>query len=429
MVLKSPLLLQPNSETFGGTINREMTYNAKRIRQEFPLLASGDFVYLDSAATTQKPQAVLDALHRFYCEDNSNVHRGMHMLAERATIAYEEARSVVAKFIGATPQEIIFTKNCTEAINLVARSWGKANLRRGDTVVLSILEHHSNIVPWLMLKEEIGIAVEWMDIDNNGVLRIEQLDALLAKGNVKLVSVTGLSNVLGTKTPLKTIVQTSHIAGAKVLVDAAQLVAHAPIDVADIDCDFLAFSGHKLYGPTGIGVLFGKRDLLERMPPFLGGGMMIGEVKKDHFTAADLPQKFEAGTPPIAEAVGLAAAITWLSQYSWKDMEAHEDSVLRYAVSKLQSIDSLSILPNPCPNPNPIGSLSFIIAGIHPHDLTDIIGKKGVCLRAGHHCTQPLHERLGIKASTRLSVGIYTTNEDIDRAATAIKDALNMLRP
>ncbi len=403
-----------------------MPLDTAKIRRQFPILASGKITYLDSAATAQKPDAVLRAMDRYYQEENANVHRGMHVLAEAATVAYENARNTVADFIGAQPQEIIFTKSCTESINLVARSFGGANLCKGDVVVLTILEHHSNIVPWLQLKEEIGVAIEWMDIDDDGTLRMDQLDAFLKQENVKMVAVTGLSNVLGVKTPLKDIIKKSHAAGAKVLVDAAQLIAHAPIDVCDLDCDFLAFSGHKLYGPTGIGVLYGKRKLLERMPPFLGGGMMIGEVKKDRFTAADIPQKFEAGTPPIAEAVGLGAAITWLKQFPWKDIQAHEQSLMQRAMKHLTSIKDLTILPNP--NPNPTGCLSFTIGNVHPHDLTEIIGRKGVCLRAGHHCTQPLHERLGISASTRLSVGIYTTKDDIEICAKELQAACCVLQ-
>lgn len=388
-----------------------MTLDIAQIRQEFPMLRSGELIYLDSAATAQKPQCVLDAMGRFLKEDNANVHRGMHGLAERATVAYENARSTVATFIGSAPYEIIFTKNCTESINLVAKSWGKKNLKQGDVVLLSILEHHSNIIPWLQLKEEIGIDVQWFDGDPD-----------IIDERVKLVSVTGLSNVLGVRLPIESIIQKAHAVGAKVLVDAAQLVVHEQIDVQKIDCDFLTFSGHKLYGPTGIGVLYAKRELLEAMPPFLGGGMMIGSVTTDGYTSADIPQKFEAGTPPITEAVGLGAAIDWFSQFDWDDIEQHEQQLINQATKQLSTINGLTILSYPPhPNPNPIGCLSFTTEGIHPHDLTEALGKKNICLRAGHHCAQPLHNALGVSASTRLSIGIYNTQEDIATAANILK--------
>ncbi len=416
-----------------------MTFNPAAIRRQFPLLTSGSFAYLDSAASAQKPQAVLDAMDRFYREDNANVHRGMHVLAEQATTAYEDARSTVSRFIGADAHEIIFTKNCTEAINLVAGSWGKANLKTGDSVALSILEHHSNIVPWLQRKEESGVEVLWFDIHDDGTVNMEELRSLLARGHVKLVAITGLSNVLGTKPSLQEMIALAHAAGAKVLVDAAQLIAHERIDVRALDCDFLAFSGHKLYGPTGIGVLYGKQQLLNDMPPFLGGGMMIGTVHKDRFTCAQPPAKFEAGTPPIAEAVGLAAAIDWLSQFDWEEISRHEASLMHHAIDELTTIEGLRILAYlPAGQAGPLstihyplrsGCLSFTIEGIHPHDLTDIIGTQGICLRAGHHCTQPLHKRLGVGASTRLSVGIYNMDEDIDRTVEAIRKAQRTLRP
>ncbi|MAE68516.1 MAG: SufS family cysteine desulfurase [Candidatus Peribacteraceae bacterium] len=387
------------------------------IRRQFPIFRSEEIIYLDSAATAQKPQIVLDAIDRFYKEENANVHRGMHILAEKATESFEGARETVANFLGADLHETVFTHGCTESINLVAMSWGRSNLKKGDTVALSILEHHSNIVPWLQLKEEIGINVQWIDIDDDGSLMIDNFDG------VQLVAITGCSNVLGVKPDLKLIIDTAHAAGAKVVVDAAQLVVHEKIDVKELDCDFLTFSGHKLYGPTGIGVLYGKRELLESMPPFLGGGMMIGEVKKDSFTSAEIPNKFEAGTPPIAQAVGLKAALDWLSQFEWKYIQTHEDDLIRAAIETLNTIEGLHILGKP-----QVGCVSFTIEGIHPHDLTEIIGRKGVCMRAGHHCAQPLHERLGINASTRLSVGIYNTKEDIARAKEEIEKAISILK-
>jgi len=398
------------------------------IRRQFPILGSNKVIYLDSAASAQKPQAVLDAVHRFYTEDNANVHRGMHALAEKATVDYENARRAVSTFIGAAKHEIVFTSGCTESINLVAKTWGKANLHKGDIVALSVLEHHSNIVPWQQLAEEIGIVLKWIDIDDTGSVIIDDLS------DAKLVCITGCSNVLGTKPDLKLIIEKAHAAGAKVLVDAAQLIVHYKIDVAELDCDFLAFSGHKLYGPTGVGVLYGKRELLENMPPFMGGGMMINEVTKEGFTSAEIPSKFEAGTPPIAQAIGLHAAIDWLSQYSWEDINSHEEELMLYAFNELKTIDGLSILNGDTnyelriTNYEISGCISFTINSVHPHDLTEIIGRKGVSLRAGHHCAQPLHDRLGINASTRMSFGIYNTKEDIAKAVEEIKAAMQILK-
>lgn len=408
-----------------------MAINISSIRQQFPGLANPQLVYLDSAASSQTAQPVLDAMQTHAVESTANVHRGMHMLSERATVAYEEARATIAGHIGANPHEIVFTKSCTESLNLVARTWAEANLEQGDTIVLTTLEHHSNIVPWQQLAERKGANIAWLSIDDTGAIAADQLQKLLEGGTVKLVSLTGLSNVLGVRTPLEEVITLAHTAGAKVCVDAAQLVAHSAIDVAQLDCDFLAFSGHKLYGPTGIGVLYGKYELLKQMPPFLGGGMMIGQVTSEGFTTADAPQKFEAGTPPIAQSIGLAAAIDWLSPYSWEDIAEHEDELIAYAHNQLEQIDGLSILGAP-----KVGCVSFTIDDVHPHDLTHIIGnadeKKDsdriVCLRAGHHCCQPLHKHFGIPASTRLSVGIYNTKEEIDLAVQAIKEACSHLR-
>ncbi len=421
-----------------------MTLNISSIRQQFHILSQRinghPLIYLDSAATSQKPQAVLDRMQTFYEEENANVHRGMHVLAERATVAYEDARKSVQRFIHAErPEEIVFTKSCTESINLVAISLSRQGFfSEGDRVVLSVLEHHSNIVPWQQLRERKGIEILWVDCDEEGNLRMDQFEEFLREGNVKLVSVTAQSNVLGVRPPLTEIITAAHKHGALVLIDAAQSIAHHPTDVEALDCDFLAFSAHKLYGPTGIGVLYGKRKMLESMPPFLGGGMMIQEVTQDRYSCADIPQKFEAGTPPIAEAAGLAAAIEWMAQFSWSDIEAHESHLLNIAREVLRAIPGLTILgPNPTPNPNPnpnptpnpsSGCLSFTLDAIHPHDLTDILGRQGICLRAGHHCTQPLHHRLGVPASTRLSVGIYNTEEEVRAVGPAITEAIKILK-
>ncbi|MCF7844313.1 MAG: SufS family cysteine desulfurase [Kiritimatiellales bacterium] len=401
-----------------------MSFNHSDIRLQFPILKKG--TYLDSAATAQKPQVVIDSMKHFYETENANVHRGMHMLSEKATTAFEEARTSVQKFINAkSAEEIIFTSGSTEGINLVAKTWGKENLGEEDSVLITLLEHHSNITPWIQLKDENDCAVEWVELDQNENIDITQLDKHLANGNVKLVAITGQSNVTGVRTPLKEIINKTHEAGALALVDAAQLSAHHPIDVQDLECDFLVLSGHKLYGPTGIGVLYGKRELLESMPPFLTGGGMIKEVKRDHFTCAAIPTKFEAGTPPIAQAVGLRTAIDWLLQFNWEDIEAHERSLIEKSFSELRKIEGLTIL-GPSDPKNISGCLSFVIDGIHPHDLTDIIGQKGVFMRAGHHCAQPLHEHYGIPASTRLSIGIYNNGEDIEKITPAIQEAIKI---
>jgi len=397
------------------------------VRQHFPLLSQtiegNPLVYLDNAATTQKPTVVLEAMRNFYEQSNANIKRGMHPLAEAATERYEDSRRRVQAFLGAKKlHEIICTKNCTEAINLVARSWGKKNLRRGDVVLLSLLEHHSNIVPWLQLKEKIGIEVEWIGIDDDGTLRMEDAKKILEQGKVELVAITAVSNVLGTVTPYREIISLAHEHGALTLLDAAQLIPHESINVQDIDCDFLAFSGHKIYGPTGIGIFYAKENLLETMSPFLGGGMMIQEVTTEHFSPAHLPEKFEAGTPPIAEAVGLHAALDFVEGIGWERIRTHECELVTHALQLLEKMEYVTVLGPK--NPQKIaGCISFVTNGIHPHDLTEYCGRKGVCLRAGHHCAQPLHDRLGKKSTTRMSFGIYNTKQDIDRACNILDEA------
>jgi cysteine desulfurase/selenocysteine lyase len=409
-----------------------MPLDSQKIRQEFPalrrMIAGKPLVYLDSAATAQKPQSVMDAMSNFYAGGTGNIHRGMHPLAEEATVAYEGARAAVQHFLHAQcPEEIVFTKSCTESINLVARCWTKRHIGKGDAIVLTLLEHHSNIVPWLQIQEETGCEIRWVDTDEQGLLRLDELEAFLAQGNVRLVAMTGLSNVLGVQPPLSEIIAQAHRAGTRVLVDAAQLVAHRSIDVQALDCDFLAFSGHKLYGPFGIGVLYGKRELLEEASPWLGGGMMIRDVRQDGCTPADIPQKFEGGTMPIAEALGLRAAIGWLNRHPWEEREEHERNLLRCALDELGAIEGLNVFGPKDPQVI-AGCVSFTIEGIHPHDLTDVLGQEGVCLRAGHHCAQPLHRRLGIPATTRLSIGLYNTREEIAVCAHAIREAADALR-
>ena len=406
-----------------------MALDVQAVRRQFSVFAGKDApLYFDSAATAQTPDAVIEAMDEYYRTYCANVHRGMHALTERATLRYEEARKTVGAFINAKyPREIVFTKNCTESINLVARAWGEQNLQAGDTVLLSPLEHHSNIVPWLQLKERRNIAVEWMEMDDAGRLKMESLKKILGKGKVKLVAITGQSNVLGVRPDLQKIIRMAHDAGARTLVDAAQLIAHHPVDVQALGCDFLAFSGHKLYGPTGIGVLYGKRDLLEEMPPFLGGGMMIHEVKTDRFSPGEPPQKFEAGTPPIAQAIGLAAAIEWMKQFPWKDIETYERSLIQKALTLLGKVEGLTIL-GPKDADAISCCISFTADGVHPHDLTDILGQQQIALRGGHHCTQPLHERLNVPATTRLSIGMYNTAEELETLKVEMQKALDLLR-
>ncbi len=400
------------------------------IRRQFPLLESG-VIYLDNAATTQKPQAVLDAMDQFYTTSNANINRGVHKLAEAATIAYDDARKTVQRFINAKKShEVIFTRNTTESINLVAKTYARSIFKKGDVIVLTILEHHSNIVPWLQLKDEIGVQIEWVDIDDEGMIDLDHYKKILTDHPVKLVSVSAVSNVLGTRQPIEMMIDLAQKKGAVVMIDAAQMAAHEPIDVQKLNCDFLAFSGHKMYGPTGIGVLYGKEELLDTMPPFLGGGDMIADVRADGFLCAELPRKFEAGTPAIAEAVGLRAAIEWINSIGFDEIQKHEHSLLTHALDlfqKLKTNQPINVLgPS---NPSKIsGCISFTIDDIHPHDLTQLLSEEGVMLRAGHHCAQLLHKHLKIPASTRLSVGIYNTMEDLDLFATALQKAIGKLR-
>ncbi len=405
-----------------------MALDTPSIRRQFPLFTNiTGLAYLDSASTAQKPKAVLDAMDTFYENSNANPHRGMHGLAEEATVAYENARKSVQKFLNAwSPEEIVFTKNATEGINIVAQGM-MPKMSEGDAIVLSILEHHSNIVPWMHLARQKNLEIRWVGIDEKGMMKMDELDARLTDGKVKMVAVTGLSNVLGTKPDLGAIVKKSHAAGALVLIDATQLAVHDEIDVQKIDCDFLVCSGHKLYGPTGIGALYAKKNILEIMTPLLYGSMMIGEVTRDGFSLADVPMRFEAGTQPVAEAVGFAAAIEWLSQFPIEERKAREKILLQKAIDVLSGIDGITIL-GPGNADDISGCVSFTADGIHPHDLTDILGKNGFCLRAGHHCAQPLHDRLKIPASARLSVGIYNTTEEIEALGPAIENILSRFR-
>lgn len=408
-----------------------VTLDLSNIRRQFPILSKKIGVhplcYLDNAATTQKPESVITAMDEFFRTKNANINRGVHPLAEEATTAYDMARRTVQKFINAEhSHEVIFTRNCTESINLVARSFGDT-LKSGDAIALTMMEHHSNIIPWMQLAQRRGIKIVWIPVDGNGQPDLAVLREALEAKEVRLVAITALSNVLGSSPPLHDTTNMAHEHGAKVLVDAAQAAAHGTVDVQSIGCDFLAFSGHKMYGPTGIGVLYGRSELLHAMPPFLGGGDMIQNVTTEGFTEAECPRKFEAGTPAIAEAIGLAAAIEWIDSVGRKEIHVHETMLLTQACKKLSSLHGLKILGPQDPGER-ASVVSFVIESVHPHDLTDVCGKEGVCMRSGHHCTQPLHRSLGINASARLSVAAYNTVEEIDRAVDTINRARTMLQ-
>ena len=394
------------------------------ILKDFPLLqqtgADGRRIcYLDSGATSQKPKAVIDAVTDYYEHFNANVHRGIYEISERATEATEVTRKKVRDFIhAASTSEIIFTRNATEAVNLVARTWGEANLKAGDTVILSEMEHHSNLVPWYMLAEKIGIRVEFVPVTDEYRLDLDTYRSLLKNTNAKLVSITGMSNVLGTIPPVKEMARDAHAAGALFLMDGAQSVPHMPVDVQDLDVDFAVFSAHKMLGPTGLGVLYGKKALLNAMPPFLGGGDMIGKVHLGSFTCNELPYKFEAGTPSIAEEVSFGAAVDYLNALGMENVFAEEQRLTDLAIARLSEIPGLKIFG---PRDGDRGSaVSFTLDYVHPHDTADILGSRNVCVRAGHHCAMPLHERFNVPATTRASFYIYNTEEDIDRLCEAL---------
>jgi cysteine desulfurase/selenocysteine lyase len=389
-----------------------------RVRRDFPILAREvhsdvPLVYLDSAATSQKPQRVIDAMGRYYQNQNANIHRGIHKLAEEATAAYEDARSRIAQFIGAgSSREIIITKNATEAINLVAYSWGRANLSKGDLILLSDMEHHSNIVPWQMLASQLELQLEYIPLTSDFRLDIAAYQALLERGP-KLIGIAHMSNVLGTINPLDEICRAAHDAGAIVIADGAQSVPHIPVDVKALDVDFLAFSGHKMCGPTGVGILYGRERLLEDMPPFLGGGDMIKRVHRHKFTANELPHKFEAGTPPIAEVIGLGEAVDYLNELGMEAVRGHEHVIIEQALERLDEVPGVKVYGPSAEYKG--GVAAFTFQGIHPHDVAQILDGDGIAVRAGHHCAMPLHEQLGLPATTRASFYIYNTEDDIER--------------
>jgi cysteine desulfurase / selenocysteine lyase len=376
---------------------------------EFPVLAREGLVYLDTAATAQTVRPALEAMDRYYETYRASIHRGVYPLAAEATDAYEGARDKVAAFMGSTPGETVFTRNATEAINLVAGSWGRANVGPDDLVLITQMEHHSNIVPWQLL----GCRLAYIPVTDDGLLDLDAFEELLAQ-RPKLVAVAHVSNVLGTINPLAEIAERAHAAGALVLVDGAQAAPSMPVDVSALGVDFYAWTGHKAYGPTGIGVLHGRRELLEAMPPFLGGGHMIARVGDFESTWAEPPAKFEAGTMPVAEAIGLGAAVDWLAETGMDAVREHGREVTTYALERLGEVPGLTI--HGTADPDARGSLvSFALDGIHPHDVAEILGREGVCVRAGHHCAQPLMRRLGAPASTRASIAVHNTHEDIDR--------------
>ncbi|MGF1580016.1 MAG: cysteine desulfurase [Gemmataceae bacterium] len=405
-----------------------VSLDARRVRRDFPILRQEvrgkPLVYLDNAATTQKPQVVIDALRHYYEADNANVHRGVHLLSERATRDYENARVTTQRFLNAkSSKEIIFTRGCTEAINLVASSWGHQNVGAGDEIVISYMEHHSNIVPWQMLCKQTGAKLKVIPINDDGDLLLDDYEQLLTE-RTKIVSLVHVSNTLGTVNPIKHIIDLAHQRDIPVLIDGAQAAPHMSIDVRDLDCEFYVFSGHKVYGPTGVGVLYGKEELLNAMPPYQGGGDMIYSVNFEETTYNELPAKFEAGTPNISGVIGLGAALDYVTGLDLDAVAAHEDDLLDYMVESLEQIPDVRLIGNPKQRS---GSVSFTIEGIHPHDIGTLLDQEGVAIRTGHHCTQPLMERYRVPATSRASVGCYNTRDDVDaliRGIDAVKEVL-----
>jgi cysteine desulfurase / selenocysteine lyase len=393
------------------------------VRSDFPVLERVDggnpLVYLDSAATSQKPRSVIESIDRYYRRSNANIHRGVYPLAQEATDLYEGARERVAAFTGGQFDTTIFAKNVTEAINLVAYSWGRDNLRPGDEVLVTQMEHHSNIVPWQLACEETGARLRYLSVSEEGTLSLDELDAVLGEGRVRLVGVVHVSNALGTINPVTEIVGRARAAGAVTLVDGAQAVPQMPVSVAEVGADFYAWTGHKALGPTGIGVLHGRRELLESMRPFIGGGDMISSVDFDRSTWNELPWKFEAGTSPVAEAVGLGAAVDYLSTLGMDAVRAHERDLIGYALERLAEVPGLRVF-GPSEPDRRGGAISFAIEGIHPHDIAEVCGREGVCIRAGHHCAQPLMRRMGVPATARASFHVYNSRQDVDRLIEAL---------
>lgn len=403
----------------------------QNIREDFPILKSEvrpgvRLIYLDSTATSQKPLCVINAMNDYYTSSNSNIHRGIHVLAEEATAQYEAARQKIGKFIGApSASQIIYTRNTTESINLVAYSWGRKYLKPGDVIILTEMEHHSNLVPWQILQEEIGVRLEFIPVQDDGILDMEEYHRLLEL-KPRLVAFTHMSNVLGTINPVKEIVSDAQKVGAVTLIDGAQSVPHLSVDISDIGADFLAFSGHKMCGPTGIGVLYGREELLDMMPPFLGGGDMIKRVYLRSFKSNELPYKFEAGTPAIAEAIGLGAAVSYLEQIGMENIAIHEQEMIEYATDRLVEVPGLRLLG---PTSEKKGAVaSFSLDDIHPHDIAQILDMDGIAVRAGHHCAMPLHDKYQLSASTRASFYLYNTREEVDTLIDSLLKVKKLFR-
>jgi cysteine desulfurase/selenocysteine lyase len=391
------------------------------IRRDFPILDTlvrgRPLVYLDNAATSQKPQSVIDAISRFYSFANANIHRGVYALSEQATVAYDEARARVARFLGASsPSEIVFTRGTTEGINLVAQSWGRATLRPGDEILVTAMEHHSNLIPWQLIAEQSGAVLRAAPMTERGELDLDAWRGLLNE-RTRIVAVAHISNALGTINPVRELADEAHARGALVLVDGAQSAPHLRVDVGALGCDFYACSGHKLYGPTGVGVLFGRAELLERMPPWQGGGGMIASVTLERSTWADPPARFEAGTPPIAEAVGLAAALDYVDRIGLDALSAWEDALLRQAVERVGSVPGVRLIGSPT---HRAAVLSFVVEGIHPHDAGAVLDDEGIAVRAGHHCAQPLMRHFGVPATIRASFGLYNTPDEVEALARGL---------
>jgi cysteine desulfurase/selenocysteine lyase len=405
--------------------------DVQKIRSDFPILQRDVYpgvplVFLDSAASSQRPDAVLKAMDVYYRHHHANVHRGIYRLSEEASNDYEDARERIARFVNApSPEQVIFVRNATEGFNLVAYSWARHNLSEGDEILLTEMEHHANLVPWQLVAQERGIILRFVPFLEDGTLDLSVLPELLTK-KTKLFSFTAVSNVLGTVNPVRSLVDAAHSVGALAMVDAAQAVPHMPVDVQAWDCDFMAFSGHKMCGPTGIGILYGKRELLEAMPPFMGGGDMILRVRLEESTWNELPWKFEAGTPAIAEVVGLGAAVDYLSGIGMDDIHAYEQYITGYALEALSDVPGLTILG---PSAAQKGGLAaFTLSGIHPHDIAELLDKRGIAVRAGHHCAMPLHHKLGINASTRASFYLYTTRDEVDQLVEGLHSVREVFR-
>jgi cysteine desulfurase/selenocysteine lyase len=402
----------------------ELPRSLDDIRAEFPILArrihGRPLAYLDNGATAEKPLAVIETLDRYWREQNANVHRGVHTLSEEATALYEDARRTVASHLGADRREVIFVRNATEALNLVAYSWARTNLRKGDRILVTEMEHHSNVVPWYQVAQEKGAHLDWAPITDEGRLDLDSMAALLERGP-RLVCVAHVSNVLGTINPIAEIARLAHDASALLVVDGAQAGPKLELDMAELGADFYAITSHKMYGPTGIGALFGRRELLEEMPPFIGGGSMIRKVSKELITWADLPAKFEGGTPAIGEAIGFGAAVRWLEELGLPAVHAAETELAAYALERVAEVPGVTIFGPPAGDDRG-GIVSFVMDGVHAHDISEILDRHGVAVRAGHHCAQVLMQRLGVPATTRASLAVYNTREDVDRLVEGLLD-------